>query len=306
MDARILNLIEQTDAIPSAPQLVTRLLELTANPNYQQGDVANLLAVDPGVAADVLRMANSAFFGLARKVSDLRQALSLLGIQRVKTLVLGRCMAERLNAQRTRLIDTSYYWRRSIASAVLAGRLGELLKHPRESAFMAGLLSDIGVVILCRALQGGYAVIAQSYPGATSAALVAREREIVAATHAEVGALALERWMLPEPLAAAIAAHHDEDLSTCKPEVRRLAAILQVAGELGRLLCQPAISVGAGDDCRALLARLEIPMTAIPSMLKQIESDVGELAQILRLPIVTTRSFATIAAALTAELAVAA
>ena len=55
-----------------------------------------------------------------------------------------------------------------------------------------------------------------------------------------------------------------------------------------------------------MLARLEIPMTAIPSMLKQIESDVGELAQILRLPIVATRSFATIAAALTAELAVAA
>lgn len=303
MNDKILELIEQSDAIPSAPHLVTRLLELTADTQYRHADVANLLAIDPGVSADILRMANSALFGVARKVSDLRQALTLLGIQRVKTLVLGRCMAERLNAQKTRLIDTSYYWRRSLATAVLASRCAEQLNEPRDGAFMAGLLSDVGVVILCRGLNQAYAVAAQCYAPSPAELLIERERATVGVTHAEVGELALERWMLPESLVAAVRYHHEPNVDLIPERVRRPAAILHGASEIARLLCQAPQPMEIAARCNDALSRMNLPLAVLLPMLRRIESDVSEFAQILRVTIIPSRVYGQIASAIADQLA---
>lgn len=308
MNQQVLSAIERTDAIPSPPQIVTRLLEITRDENFKQDDVVKLLSTDPGVSSDILRLANSAMFGVVRKVATLAQALTLLGIRRVRTLVIGRCMVDKLSGgSGSQLIDPSYYWRRSLSTGVLAAQFAEHASPgQRDVAFMGGLLADVGVVILSRAFPDKYRNIAEQYAPKAGAHLLDQEREALGATHAEVSAIALERWNLPEEMVQAIRHSHDEVRPALPEKTAQLSGIINGAAQIAQLLCEAPDKATIAQRCQEAMALVGLETVVLRHVLKKIEQDIADFASILKVDVIPSRVYTLIAESIAEQLAEAA
>ena len=125
-----------------------RVLELTESPGVDVRAIKNCIENDPALTSKVLRVVNSSLFGLSREVTDLNQAIALLGINPLKLLVLGFSLPERLLVGMASDVLTKY-WRRTLTKAIAARELSELYwRVPGDEAFIAGLLCDLGQLVL--------------------------------------------------------------------------------------------------------------------------------------------------------------
>jgi HD-like signal output (HDOD) protein len=276
---------------------VTRLLELTRDENYKQDDIVNLLSTDPGVASDVLRLANSPLFGVTRQVSSLMQASNLLGIKRIRTLVMGRCMVDKVNSSASGDVDITYYWRRSLSTGVLCARFADkVIPRLREDAFMGGLLSDVGIIVLSRAVPEKYAAAAKQFAPHQTGDFVELENKAVGVGHPTVSAMVLERWQLPEAMMLAVKHHHDTDLPDGLPEgVSELARVISGASAVARLLCESPEEDEIADACERAMNTVGLDLSVLQRVLGEIESDVAEFASILRIDVIPSRVYELIA-----------
>lgn len=293
VSSETLELLKRSAAVPSVPHVVTRFLEITQDPGFEFDDLADLLSSDPGIASEVLRWSNSALFGVRRKVTSLRQALTLLGLKRIRSLVLSRYMVQSVGSGHKGGIDMSYAWRRSLASAVLAARFADvLLPSKREEAFISSLLADIGVVILADALHKRYQPVAEHYRPCQPYDLVDLEHEAVGVTHADVSALVLEHWQLPELIARAVRYHHAWPLDEDMPEdVATLARITNGSGRLGKILCEKPRPGEVGPTCVQAMELVGLEMSVLVGTLDKIEADVQELAEILCVDVIPSNVY---------------
>lgn len=307
MNASIQDIIQRSDAIPSMPQVVTRLLEITRDPEFKQSEVISLLSADAGVSSDILRLANSALFGVTREIGSLNQALTLLGIKRIRTLVMGRYMTDRVSSVATDLIDASYFWRRSLVTGVLAARFADqLIPRYREEAFMSGLLSQVGVVVLARAFPQKYGPVAKSYGPLQGKDFVQREIQAVGACHPEVSAMVLERWMLPQEMVEAIRHYHETAPDSVSEDVRTLSGIIGGASDIARLLCEVPDKETIASACTEAMSRVGLSTTVLQHVLGEIESDVTEFAEVLKIDVIPSRVYAIIADTISEQLVTAA
>jgi HD-like signal output (HDOD) protein len=275
-------------AVPSVPHVVTRFLEITQETNFEFDDLADLLGTDPGIASEILRWSNSALFGVTRKVTSLRQALTLLGLKRIRSLVLSRYMVQSVGSGHKGGVDMSYLWRRSLASAVLAARFADvLLPDKREEAFISSLLADIGVVILADGLHQRYQPVTVHYRPCQSYDLTDLERGAVGVTHAEVSARVLEHWQLPELIGQAVRSHHvwplDPDMLE---DVAQLARITNGSSRIGKMLCEKPHAGEVAPVCTQAMELVGLEMSVLVGVLDKIEADIQELAEILRVDVI--------------------
>ena len=97
MDTNVLDLLKRSAAIPSIPQVAMRFLELIQDPDFEYRELADVLATDPGTAGEILRLANSSLFGVSRQITSLSHAMAMLGVKRVRSLVLGRYIVDSID-----------------------------------------------------------------------------------------------------------------------------------------------------------------------------------------------------------------
>jgi HD-like signal output (HDOD) protein len=296
-----LELVKKSAAIPTMPQVAVRFLEITQNPNFSHGQLVELLSTDPGLAGEILRLANSALFGMPRKVTSLKQALVLLGVKRVRSLVLGRYMIEQLTANPPTLIQTDYYWRRSLTTGVLAARFAaEVAPQYREEAFLAGLFADVGVIALAEALPDAYRRPAEAYAPRSGKNFLQLEREALDTTHAEVSALMLEHWQLPEALAEAVRYSHNLATPDNLPaDYTLLARLINGSGVIARLLCEaPEDPEIVSTICHRAMEVIGLPPALLRDTLLEIESDIGEIAELLQVGVIPADVYTMIADAI--------
>jgi len=137
MQNETLDIIKRSASIPSMPLVATRCYEMTQNSNCDYNQLVELLSTDPGIAAGVLRLANSPLFGVTRQVSSLKHAIALLGVKRIRELVLARYLVQKTEEMACEHIDISYYWRLSVTTAILSSKFADaLLPQRRDEAFM--------------------------------------------------------------------------------------------------------------------------------------------------------------------------
>lgn len=307
MNSQVLSAIERTDAIPSPPQIVTRLLEITRDENFKQDEVVKLLGTDPGVSSDILRLANSAMFGVVRKIATLGQAITMLGIRRVRTLVIGRCMVDKLSGGEKTLIDASYYWRRSLATGVLSAQFADhVAPGQRDIAFMGGLLCDVGVVILSRALPDKYRAIAAEYAPQHGERFLENELKTLGITHAEVSAAALQKWNLPEEMVQAVRHSHDTSRPNISERAAQLAGVLNGAAQISQLLCEAPDKSSIASRCQEAMSLVGLDAVVLRHVLKKIEADIGEFASVLKVDVIPSRVYSLIADSIAEQLAEAA
>ena len=304
MPSDVLDALKRSAAIPSLPQVVTRFLEVIRDPDFDFDAVADVLAADPGMAADILRLVNSPLFGMTRKVSSLHQGLTLLGLRRVRSLVLGRYLVDSMGGTNMGGVDASYFWRRSLATAVMAAKFVDArLPAVRDEAFIGGLLCDTGVIVMAEAMSA-YAPVAKKYAPHQEEDICAAEAMAVGMDHCQVSAAVLEHWQLPELVTDAVALHHATEIPPdTSEEVSTVARSLQGAGAIGKLLCETSDPKPAVDVCRRAMDRVGLDLSVLARCLDEVEVEIRDLADVLRIDIIPSKVYGLLAAELSKELA---
>jgi HD-like signal output (HDOD) protein/CheY-like chemotaxis protein len=197
------------ETVPSPPDVYRLVMKELHATTGSTSRIGALIETDPGMSAKILQLANSAFFGLAHEVSSPAQAVSLIGIDNVRALVLAIHVFTQFPAEsRTQL---SALWKHSYQTAALARAISVFQDAPRtisDVSFTAALLHDIGRLILTSVYREQYANLMQKTGGHGPEAWTA-EYETFGCTHAGVGAYLLGLWGLPNPIIEAVAWHHD-------------------------------------------------------------------------------------------------
>ncbi|MGQ9553869.1 MAG: HDOD domain-containing protein [Anaerolineae bacterium] len=231
MPASIFDILEQqAQDLLTLPGVAVQLIERCADPDVRIGDVVALIGSDQVMTARVLRMANSAFYGRTSSVSTLNQAVMTLGLETVRALGLSIGIYAALEPGKSDFkAELEQLWQHSIAVALSAREVARRIRSKdRERAFIAGLLHDIGQLVLVQCLADQYRAVLELLPVA-GISLEKAERDVLGADHAEVGAWLLERWHLPMELRLPIALHLAEAIPDGDEPAMLLARIIQVS-----------------------------------------------------------------------------
>jgi putative nucleotidyltransferase with HDIG domain len=201
-------LLKRIREIPSLPAAVQRLCALLNDSDSDMKDVSRVISTDPALTAKLLKLANSSFYGLTRKVGTISQAVVVLGFSGVRNLALGVSLFEfRSDPHRKLPLDLEAFWRHSLAVATTARLLAPHVRlQDLEEAFVSGLLHDIGKIVLMEHFQETYAEVLKASGEGTR--LFAAERAAFGIDHAEVGRRLCEHWKIPLSLTRAIAEHY--------------------------------------------------------------------------------------------------
>ena len=198
-------------SLPSLPAVALQVLELTRDPDVSLNEIAGVIQNDQAIAAKVLRTVNSSYFGLSQPCGTISRAIGFLGLNTVKSLVLGFSLVDVTSRIDEAGFNLDMYWQRSIFSAAaarcIADRFGTA--NPDE-AFTAALFADIGILASFVALPSEYGELAAMACGKHTD-LVRAERDELGFDHTKVGAALAERWKLPEHIVAAIGEHHSPE-----------------------------------------------------------------------------------------------
>lgn len=199
---RIVDRVAELYTLPGAAIQLLRRLE---DPAYEVDEIRKILETDPALVAKVLRVVNSAFFGLGTKVSSLGQALTLLGRSKLRLILLGFSLPDNLFVNIEKDLLTRY-WRHTLTKAVAAREIAFFVDRKlAEECFLVGLLEDLGVLCLVRQLGQPYCRLV-GLTWDAGASLMEVERQALGFSHRQVSAVLLSRWNFPEPIVAAIQA----------------------------------------------------------------------------------------------------
>lgn len=228
--------IERITTLPTLPQVVTKIAAMVESSESSVADVGRIIAKDQVLSAGVLKLVNSAFYGFSRRVSTVTHAMVLLGFNVVKGLVMSASVFDLFQQGEGDGLDRKHLWDHSIGTARIAGVLAQKVKlQEPEDAVVAGLLHDLGKIVLCAYLPEEFAAIIELAKKRNLLMLEA-EMEILGVTHGEIGRWLLERWKLPAKLIEPIALHHAPHLAREAPlttAVVHLADILCIAASIG-------------------------------------------------------------------------
>jgi HD-like signal output (HDOD) protein len=209
-DPSLQNLVAGAKSLPSVPRLFQELLQALDSPEASVEDVAKAIAADTGMTAKILQLANSAFFGVPRRIVDPRDAVLYLGFDTVRALALTIQIFTQFSSSACPAFSISRLSSHGVLTGALARQLAKsagVARQIAEDAFMAGLLHDVGKLLLVDALPEKYGEairLAQTSPRTDWEA----EREVFGITHAEVGTCLLWMWGLPDPVVEAVSYHH--------------------------------------------------------------------------------------------------
>lgn len=195
--------------LPSLPALLMDALQ-QINGNQNMTKLVDKISQDPPVVVRLLRIANSSFYGMPREIASLRDAILLLGLNRVKDLLIGVCFAKVL-PERHKDFDYGAFWYHSMAVADCSRQLANHTGISQDIAFTAGLLHDIGRLVLVFLFPEAFSrILADHQPDIP---LIEAERRILGFDHVEIGSEAAKHWNFPVPILEAIELHETRPTS---------------------------------------------------------------------------------------------
>ena len=202
-------ILSRLESVPSVPALYTAVSEALRSPETSLTQIGDLIAQDMGMCAKVLQLVNSAFFGLACRVSSPHRAIAMIGFENLRALVLSVEVFSGLGGRPT--ADLNSLWRHSMATASCAKAIARVQRSPHgliDDAFTAGLLHDVGRLVLTSAFGDEYGKVLRraAEPGAV---LAACEGEAFGCSHNVAGAYLLGLWGLADSVVEAVAWHHE-------------------------------------------------------------------------------------------------
>ena len=295
MNDALLQQIRQCPSLPTLPAIAMQVLELAQRPEADLAEIARLISRDAALSGKILRTVNSSFYGRGQHVGTISQALVLLGLQSVKTLVLGFSLVSSLGKNQSKGFKHLAYWKRSIVAATAAKSIAMKINLvQQEEIFLSALLMDVGMLVLDLVLGEEYGKL--NAHAATHTELLHAEPERIGITHAEVSAVPRRRMEI-----AAAAGGADRCSSRCtrghrSSALKKMAEILSLAGQCADVFIEedaaPAIAQvrkaaaqthGFSEaDCDTLLAEIGKRTREIAPLFEISISDSTDYESILR------------------------
>ncbi|MFT5368441.1 MAG: putative nucleotidyltransferase with HDIG domain [Candidatus Latescibacterota bacterium] len=237
----IINRVKSIEGLPSFPSTHAEILKLAKSDDATSAEIADKLQLDPGLLATMFKVVNSSSYGFNKQVKDLSLAVTLLGLEEIANIVLAAQIFDKLgNYEDGAGLDLKEFWNHSIGTAFVARAVARKLNTEEDSAFLAGMMHDLGKIILDRYFGDFYKAVFEVV-GAEDIAIVQAEREILGVTHAAVGGVLAEEWKFPKNYLNAIAHHHDVRNA---PRYQRLVCIVHLAD----IICRQLKFGNGGDD----------------------------------------------------------
>lgn len=215
-DKKIKLIINRIHNLPTPPMVFTQVNKVINDPDASTYQIGVIISEDPALSAKVLKLTNSAFYGIPRTITSVKQAIVILGLDVVRSLVLSASVFEIFSKQYS--IDRDYldsFWRHSLSVAFMARIISRMKNSPSvleaEESFSAGLLHDIGKLIIVTHLFKDFKKIQKTLKENPEQPANKIEEEILGFDHALVGGYLAQKWNLPEELARAIKYHHNPE-----------------------------------------------------------------------------------------------
>lgn len=273
-------LLTHSRQLYTLPGVALEVLELTEGSHVDTARLKACIECDPALTSKLLRVVNSSLFGVSRRVSDLGQALGVLGTKPLKMLVLGFGLPEPLFAGLARDV-LNRYWKHTLTRAVAARELSERLwKMPGDELFVAALLQDLGQLVLIQGLGRPYVEMLRKADWPREEVL-SLERKLIGFDHGQLTAGLLEQWGLPETLISAVQSPQaPAEMNALTGESRTTAQILCIAEKLAELLADER-TVALQDLLAVANDRFTEPQLA--ALARSLDETVTQLADVLSL-----------------------
>lgn len=278
----VVQIVSRVRTLYSLPVVAVEVLRLTSNPDVDVRALKECIENDPALTVKILRVVNSSLFGLSREVSDLNQAIAMLGIKPLKLLVLGFSLPDNLFSE-VACEQLQWYWTTTLTRAVAARELCEQMwQRSGDDAFLAGLLQDIGVLVLLGELGEPYAQFLQRVI-AERIDVHRLEIESLGFDHTMLSAALLEHWNMPETLVRSISEpRNHRRLNQLDLPHAEMARVLHLAELLAQLVGQNRLSVlpellEAGD------AYCNLDKERLKAIVADLQPKVAQLAEVLSL-----------------------
>jgi putative nucleotidyltransferase with HDIG domain len=236
--------------VPPFPAVAHRVLALASQEHVGAREVGALVGLDPSFSAEVLSFANSALFGARCRVSSLPRAVSLLGLNRVKTMATFVAVNNLVRSS-AHALALRKIWVHSVVTALIAEESARVMHLDSDAAYTIGLLHNLGVLALMSAYCDEYSRMLEVYRE-FGFELLQTERDLFEIDHCAAGAYLAEDWNFPDGFTAVIASHHDEPVEG----ERSMGNLIKVSWRLGDTLGYGAISSNREWSFEELLAYL--------------------------------------------------
>lgn len=238
-------LVEDIIHLITLPDIWFRMQDVLQDPRHDGKMLADLIVYDHALTAKLLKVVNSSYFGFARRVDRLSQAIAIIGERELTNLVMSMSVTQALDSLTASYPEIDDFWMHSVCCALMARQLARMnnILHP-ERLFIAGLLHDMGkLVIYQKVPEVGKSIYGSDNDGLPPS--IELEQTLLGFTHAEVGAALARSWNLPESLASSIQYHHSPDDA---PDNRIECSLVHVANGLVNMVSPDASKTQEQED----------------------------------------------------------
>lgn len=266
-----MRLAQLTGDLPPMPHIARLVVDKVGDPKTTAKDLQDIIQQDQALAARVLKIANSAFYGFSRSVTSLTGAIGAVGFNTIKSMVVSSVVRDLF---KTFGLTEQLLWEHSLGCAFAARRIAREVRFPKfEEAFLAGLLHDIGKVILYMRLPQQMSAIIQAVYNNPGAAFFQLERTSFGFDHAQLGQLVARKWNFAEEIEEAIGVHHFPETARKNPQ---LAMIVNLANFMCHKL-QIGITKNPDLDVAELNAAtaLKLSRSSVEALIHEIETTFG-------------------------------
>ncbi|MGD2187069.1 MAG: HDOD domain-containing protein [Desulfobacterales bacterium] len=270
-------IIDRVEDLPTLPRTVLKITELVNDPKSSARDLARIITDDQVLAARLLRLVNSSFYGFPQRISTITGAIVLLGFDAIRNLLLTTSVFDLFsNPRKTSVVKQEQFWDHSLGCAVGAKVIGNYLRYDKvEELFVSGLLHDIGKIVEMIFMPEAFKEI-NNLVKTENILMITAEQKILGYSHTDVGRLLAEKWNLPPKLIRVILHHH-------QPSEAGRFALESAIVHLADILCR-SLNIGyGGDDKMPPLDKkawesLRIRSRAIESILAELSKEFNDIS----------------------------
>ena len=265
--------IAKLDTLPVMPEVASKLLKMSRDPETMPEDIAAVVETDPAIVAQVMHYARSPWYGFKGEINSVKDAIfSILGMDMVTNMALGMAAGKVFTISAEGKLSAKNLWQHSVYCAALSEGLARVMpvrfNMKPGTAYLTGLLHNIGFMIMAHCFPDEFIALSEEIEANSSAAIINIEEQVYGLTHAEVGADLMRRWDLPEKVIHVMRHHHDEQYDG---EFQHDVLLVQLANRI-------MANMNVGDETNAdidseLLGKLGLSEEAVDTVVETIFSE---------------------------------